>query len=113
MANTVAQTDSSPQPGAPRNRRSWRRTAVRGAAIYVLIPYVAIAVLIAVFQRSLLYHPSRGPVDLETGRTSSRTIHGILVKTHDGLELNGWHFLPEGCTAKNATECDRELGNSR
>jgi fermentation-respiration switch protein FrsA (DUF1100 family) len=36
-------------------------------------------------------------------------VHAITVTTADGLVLNGWHLLPDGCSAADNVACDREL----
>ncbi|MEX2287985.1 MAG: alpha/beta hydrolase [Planctomycetaceae bacterium] len=114
MTDVPSTSDHSPQPHEARKPRTWRRAVVRGAVVYVAVPYLAIAALIAVFQRSLIYQPTRAAViSAEAGRTPSDSIHNIAVRTHDGLELNGWHCLAAGCTAKDAAECDRELRGDR
>jgi fermentation-respiration switch protein FrsA (DUF1100 family) len=72
--------------------------------------YVLLAVMLALLQRTLIYHPLRAatiqPEDLEWPRGQ---VHTIELRTHDGLVLRGWHILPDGQQAQNANECDRAL----
>jgi fermentation-respiration switch protein FrsA (DUF1100 family) len=97
-----------------RKPRTWRRAVVRSAVVYVAFPYLAIAALLAVFQRSLIYQPTRAAaISASAGGKASGRFHDIALRTHDGLELNGWHCLAAGCTAKDAAECDRELRSGR
>ncbi len=36
-------------------------------------------------------------------------VHTVTLLTADGLELRGWHLLPDGQTADSAEACDRAL----
>ena len=59
-------------------------------------PYVAILLLMTVFQRDLMYHVSRsdslsaGLFDLNYGH-----LEDVRIETHDGLTLNGWMLHTE------------------
>ncbi len=103
MANSIAP--------APRPRSPARRVA-RAIAVYVGVPYFAILVLMAVFQRSLIYGPARD----ETLNVRPKIIQGarnepINLTTPDDLELNGWHMTAgNGANAADETEGERSLG---
>ncbi len=38
--------------------RSWQRKFLRGIAIYVVVPYLSVAVIFSLAQRRLMYRPS-------------------------------------------------------
>ena len=105
-------SDSVPAADVPQprpKRRKLKRLA-RCFAVYVLLPYVVIVVILALFQRSLIYQPvCETHVGIERARLPNGQVHPVTVTTHDGLTLNGWHILPDGRTAADKAECDREL----
>ena len=78
--------------------------------MYVVTPYVCLLVLLGIFQRSLLYHPSRKQeIRAEDARMPFGKVHTISITTVDGLRLRGWHVLADGSTAGTRSECDRHL----
>ncbi len=97
------------RPSSPSKPRWWRRL-LRAVALYALLPYIAIVVLMACFQRSLIYHPTHETdVGIERARLPHGRVHAVKATTRDGLTLHGWHLLPDNCSAVNPAECDREL----
>lgn len=62
--------------------------------------YLVICLVVYVFQRSLIYAPSRARslAAVEAPFGSGRC-HDIRCRTADGLQLNGWLVLREGATA--------------
>src|SRR5262249_1050030 len=64
--------------------------------------------------RKLTYFPARAD-DLEPARLQLPTdrVHAITLTNHDGLKLNGWHFLADGRSANDRAACDRELAAGR
>jgi len=64
--------------------------------------------------RKLTYFPARAD-DLAPARLQlpADRVHAITLTTDDGLKLNGWHFLAEGCSASDRAGCDRELASGR
>jgi len=82
------------QTNIPR-ARSWRRRLMRIFVVYLVIPYVAIVLLLAVFQRSLIY----GPIHDATLSKSLPACGGARVQpihfaAGDRLNLHGWHIAP-------------------
>lgn len=64
-------------------------------------------------ERNLVYHPDRVPrIDVRDAGLPAGRVHAVTVTTEDGLQLNGWHLLPEGAVARDASGCDRELARS-
>jgi hypothetical protein len=99
---------------ADQPQRTWPRRAGRVVVIYAVVPYLALAVMLGVFQRKLIYLPTikatLTPADagLPAGR-----VHTVDITTDDGLTLHGWHLLPTGRTAADQDECDKELAEGR
>jgi fermentation-respiration switch protein FrsA (DUF1100 family) len=78
--------------------------------LYVVTPYLCLLVLLGIFQRSLLYHPSRRQeIRAEDALLPAGKVHTISTTTLDGLTLRGWHVLADGSTAETRGECDRHL----
>lgn len=78
---------------------------LRGWAISLMLKffttYVVVCLLVFVFQRSLIYAPSRArslaAVEAPFGKGRC---HDMLCRTADGLQLNGWLVLTDGRTAQ-------------
>ena len=92
---------------------SWM-TRTRRLAVRVFLWYVVIVIVIAFLQRKLIYHPTRSSTRLFAveSRLMRGTVHGIEIETHDGLILNGWHFLPRCEKSASRDENDRILKES-
>ncbi|MCH8829300.1 MAG: alpha/beta hydrolase [Planctomycetes bacterium] len=75
---------------------------------------LVILIAIVMFQRKLIYHPTKSPrlLAAESGLRRG-TVHDISLKTDDDLLLHGWHFLPQGKIAVSDKECDRQLKQTR
>ena len=70
---------------------------LRGFALRVVFYYALICLGMGLFQRELIYRPSRA----EAIRAADSTlpagyVHDVQVETEDGVRLNGWHVLPAG-----------------
>lgn len=105
--------ENEPMPSSvtdPRRPAGWRRRWLRGVVLFVVVPYLSILAMLAAFQRSLIYVPTReSDISPQQAGFATGTAHPINVTTGDGLRLNGWHVLPKGRTAENAGGCDAEL----
>jgi uncharacterized protein len=76
---------------ATKARATWKRRLLRGAVIYVLAPYVAIVLVFVLFQRSLIYVPTKsGPLVAVDRDFQPHTVEQVLVKADDEVELHGW-----------------------
>ena len=116
MTDSEALSPASPEPGAPvqsptssrsataksmGKTRTWKQWFVRTFLIYVVLPYVAIAVLMTVNQRSLIYQPRKTKtLEVPSMEVTSAPVQEILLQTADGLTLRGWHY--------HATETPRD-----
>ncbi len=103
MANSITPV---PRPRSPARR------VTRAIAVYVGVPYLVILVLMAVFQRSLIYGPARD----QTLNAHPKIIQGarnepISLTTPDHLELNGWHITAgSGALAADEKKGERSQG---
>ena len=96
----------------PAKRRS--RWTVKKVVLRVVFWYVVIAAVLALFQRRLIYVPTRAErITVEDAGLSAGAVHDIVVPTEDGLELRGWHFLASGRKCRTAAQCDEELQRGR
>ena len=87
------------EPGPPERPRTWRRRVCRGLTLYVVVPYLAVTVIFAVFQRRLMYRPTVA-ADLRVAAAGLDTAFGsdMEIPTADGATLRGWlvHGAGEG-----------------
>lgn len=91
----------------------WLPYVVR-AAIGIFALYVGLTLVFALFQRSLIYLPAReGRIEPRHAGLSAGQVHTITLQTADGLELRGWHLLPQEQTADSAEDCERQLATGR
>jgi fermentation-respiration switch protein FrsA (DUF1100 family) len=73
--------------------RSWWQVSWRLVRSPVLI-YLAVAMIVATFQRSLLYHPHKATA--QEMAPPNEYVSSITAETQDGLTLHGWHFRALG-----------------
>ncbi len=101
------------QPSTPQ-KQSPRPKALGRLLLFGLSAYLAIVVMLAVLQRSLIYLPAReSQIDPQDAGLSPGRVHTITLTTGDGLELRGWHLLPPGQSATDRNQCDRQLALGR
>jgi len=87
---------------------------VRRLLLFGMSTYVAIVVMLAVLQRSLIYLPDReSQIAPQDAGLSPGRVHAITLKTDDGLELRGWHILPPAQSATDPKQCDQQLALGR
>ena len=69
----------------------WYWRPLRMVVLYVVVPYVAVILIMATFQRRLMYQPTvaRNPQTFATARDRER-IQNVQLQTADGSVLNGW-----------------------
>lgn len=90
-------------------RRGWKHR-LRWLGMRLLGYYVLIVVGVAIFQRWLIYLPTRVPgIHAQDAGLPQESIRDISLTTRDGLELRGWHVLPVGTTCSNTADCDAAL----
>ena len=93
-----------------RGRSRWRALRPVGLGLCFCL---ALVIMFASFQRSLIYFPRRvDRIDpVESGLPVGQ-VHSVTLRTGDGLALHGWHILPDGQRATDPSECDDRLQSS-
>ncbi len=87
-------------------QRQWPRGLLRMVVLYGLVPYLAVTLLMAAFQRKLMYQPTvaRNLSVKATGLNGDR-IRDVQLRTPDGALLKGW-LLKGDAPAAQATPGD-------
>lgn len=100
---------SSPAPPtSPAGKSLWR------LFLFGMSTYLAIVVMLAFLQRTLIYLPSRASrIDSQDAGLPLGRVHTLTLRTDDDLELRGWHLLPNGQSAADPAECDEQLALGR
>jgi uncharacterized protein len=102
----------NPASPAPPKALVWK--SLRRLLLFGLSTYLAIVVMLAFLQRTLIYLPSRASqIDPQDAGLPLGRVHTITLRTDDDLELRGWHLLPNGQRAANRAECDAQLALGR
>lgn len=80
-----------PNPASSRRTRSLRQRVGRASVLYILVPYFAVTIIFAVFQRRLMYQPTVAD-RLSITDSGLGADFGIDVEltTADGYTLRGW-----------------------
>jgi fermentation-respiration switch protein FrsA (DUF1100 family) len=82
---------STPPSPAPR-RRTWKYWYFRSLLIYIGVPYVAIFVLMGIYQRDFIYQPKKTGRLLAETAISTPPVEDVELPTADGLTLHGWRY---------------------
>jgi uncharacterized protein len=82
----------STTPKTAPKPRTWPRWFLRMFLIYIAIPYVAIFVFMALYQRDFIYQPAKSKRLLAESIAMGGPVDDVEIKTADGLVLHGWHF---------------------
>lgn len=91
-----------------------RRRPVRRLLLIVGGGYLAVAILVTVFQRSLLYVPFRSAeiTASEAGVLAPRTTT-VTVTAEDGVTLHGWRVSPVGERRRTVLYCPGNAANRK
>lgn len=77
-------------PPVVQSRPRWRLW-LRIVILFTAVPYLGLVILMAVFQRSLIYVPRRVPaLPLSSATLPEATAEEVIARTEDALELHGW-----------------------
>lgn len=110
----VTESKRNPSPAespvekpADQKPRRFRRFIIKCLAMYVVV-----AVLVAIFQRSLIYVPFRVDqiVVADAGHLAGRTEH-VSVEASEGITLNGWRIRPPGERRRTILYCPGNAAN--
>ena len=91
-----------------------RRPLLVRVALKFLFWYVVIAAALAIFQRWLIYLPTRSErLPAADAGLSAGAAQDFMFRTDDGLELHGWHLLASGHSCDSDATCDAEIAGGR
>ncbi|MFO0979149.1 MAG: alpha/beta hydrolase [Planctomycetaceae bacterium] len=96
---------SAPKSSAAKNKppRTFRQRLKRAVFIYAVVPYLTITLLAFLFQRQLMYHPTRAmSLDVKTSGLNADQVKDVAISVNDGVTLRGWHLLGRNVTATPA-----------
>ncbi len=100
---------SSPSPCRPPRLTWWKRWL-----LLLTVPYLGAIIMLAAFQRSLIYHPfaAKSLPANQSGFGTGRT-HDVTARTEDNLDLRGWLILAKGHVASTDDQFNAELAKGR
>lgn len=99
-----------PSPATAKKPRRWLRRLL----IYLAVPYLTAAVLLVVFQRSMMYFPKReAPLPPALAGRPPQEAHAIETTAVDGVVLHGWCLLAVGRGARDEAALAAELAIDR
>ena len=109
MGDRVESESSSDWPVRGR-LRAWLRRVV----LFLLVPYLALVLMFAWLQRSMMYFPTRVATvpTADCGLPRGR-VHEIEVPASEGVVLYGWLALADGRSATDATAALARLTENR
>ncbi|MBI3865149.1 MAG: alpha/beta hydrolase [Planctomycetia bacterium] len=82
---------AAPQSECPK--KSVFRRIARVILVFCLTPYLAVALLATVMQRSLIYHPKQDAfLNVRPLLVRGAVTEPVSFKAADGVELHGWHI---------------------
>lgn len=80
----------------PPECRPWWRRGLRLLAVYVAVPYLAIVLLLSLFQRCLIYRPVRdATLSAKLPAFRGARARAISFAAADDLKVHGWHVAPD------------------
>jgi fermentation-respiration switch protein FrsA (DUF1100 family) len=86
--------DATTEAPVPAKRpRTWRWHLLRAVVLYVVTPYLAVMVILVVFQRRLIFQPTTTERLLAMDVASAEgTVEDVEIAAANGLMLLGWRF---------------------
>lgn len=105
--NTLPESTGSTPPPPATKGRNWTRRLGRCAFLYLVVPYLAVMMIFALFQRTMLYPAT---TFAPGSRSIPADIEPIQITTHDGLQLNGFWFAADHGHGPAEDESHRSRG---
>ena len=101
-------------PPKTKQRSTPKRRPLRRLLLIVGGSYLAVAALVTVFQRSLLYVPFRAAeiTPADAGALAPRTT-SVTVEAEDGVTLHGWRVSPVGERRRTVLYCPGNAANRK
>lgn len=101
------------QPINPQ-RRPWMRRLSRWVLLFAVLPYVFILATFGLLQRTFMYPAEWSePIHAQNAVAPTGSLHDLRIRSHDGLELNGWLMLADGRAAESDEALAAELQSDR
>ncbi len=98
--------------GSPLGRRF--RAWLRRAVLFLLVPYLALVLMFAWLQRSMMYFPTRvATVPTTECDLAAGQVHEIEVPGSGDVVLHGWLALADGQAADDLAEALARLSDGR
>ncbi len=92
----------------------WFRAWLRRVFLFLLVPYLALVLMFAWLQRSMMYFPTRvATVPTAECGLAPGQVHEIEVPMADDLMLHGWLALADGQAAGDSVEGLERLSEGR
>ena len=106
-------SDLSP-PTAPSLRPPPRLSWWQRWLLLLTVPYLGALIMLATFQRSLIYHPfANQSLPANQAGFSTGRAHDVTARTEDNLDLRGWLILAKGRVAASDEQIAAELAKGR
>lgn len=78
---------------------------------FLAVPYLAVVLLAALFQRSLIYHPGRdASLTVKPSQFPGSHTEPVSFKTADDLDLHGWHMTRQDSGSDVDCKRNRAIG---
>jgi fermentation-respiration switch protein FrsA (DUF1100 family) len=82
--------------------------------LLLTLPYLGTLIMLATFQRSLIYHPfAEKSLPAQNAGHGTGRAHDVTTRTEDNFELRGWLVLAKGHTAGSDAQVTAELAKGR
>lgn len=103
-------TDSTPPlarfPAVPKTWNQW----LRRLGFRLVLAYLGVVAMLAWFQRTLMYHPRKGPVPIAAAEGLAPHLRECQVTAQDGIKLHGWLSLVDARSEIGQSQPLSQLG---
>src|SRR5579872_591614 len=92
-------------------QRPWARRVTGALLVSFVVPYLAVILLVAMFQRSLIYHPGRdASLSENPAQIPGARVEPVKFRTADNLDLHDWHISRQVTGPDDNQERNRTIG---
>jgi uncharacterized protein len=93
MTDRGHEPSEQPVPPATRTTPGRRSQRVKWFLLCMGLAYLGVVGMLAWLQRTLMYHPRKGPVPIAAAEEWAPNLRECQVTAHDGTKLRGWLSL--------------------
>ena len=86
-------SESTPSPARISAAPSTRGQRFKRLGFGLVLAYLGVVAMLAWFQRTLMYHPRKGPVPMSAAEDLAPHLRECQVTARDGIPLHGWLSL--------------------